>query len=162
QACTLAGDHVAALAAAAHAEGPLWPTASWFEHVEYAFDAALAGVAACDAAEGPERATRRAAVARHRRRLAQLTQRSPDNLGNRLALVDAEIARLEGRELEAERLYERSMRLAREGGFVQIEAIAGELAARFHLARGFETIADAYLAGARAAYLRWGALGKVR
>src|SRR5262249_53243394 len=49
QACVLNGDHVAALAAAAHAEGPLWPTASWFEHVEFAFDSALAGIAACEA-----------------------------------------------------------------------------------------------------------------
>src|SRR6185503_4190388 len=37
-----------------------------------------------------------------------------------------------------------------------------ELAARFYTARGFHTIAHAYLRDARYAYLRWGAEGKVR
>ena len=36
------------------------------------------------------------------------------------------------------------------------------MAARFYAARGFETIAQAYLRNARYGYLRWGALGKVR
>ena len=42
------------------------------------------------------------------------------------------------------------------------EALAYELAARFYAARGFETIAQAYLRNARYGYLRWGADGKVR
>jgi hypothetical protein len=42
-----------------------------------------------------------------------------------------ELARIEGRELEAERLYQESIRLAREARFVQIEAIAAECAARY-------------------------------
>ena len=40
--------------------------------------------------------------------------------------------------------------------------LAHEVAARFYAARGFETIAHAYLRNARYCYLRWGALGKVR
>ena len=40
--------------------------------------------------------------------------------------------------------------------------LANELAARFYAARGFETIAHAYLRNARYCYLRWGADGKVR
>jgi len=73
-----------------------------------------------------------------------------------MALVVAEIARIEGRELEAERSYEEAIRLAREARFVQNEALAGECAARFHAQRGFESIANAYLENARDCYLRWG------
>ena len=80
----------------------------------------------------------------------------------RAALVGAEIARIEGRELDAERLYEHAIRSARANGFVHNEALANELAARFYLARGFEKIAHAYLQDARYGYLRWGADGKVR
>ena len=65
-------------------------------------------------------------------------------------------------ELDAERLYEEAIRSAREHGFVQNEGLANELAARFYAARGFETIAEAYLRKARSCYLRWGADGKVR
>ncbi len=60
------------------------------------------------------------------------------------------------------RLYEQAIRSARENGFVQNEGLAHEVAARFYAARGFETIANAYLRNARYCYLRWGADGKVR
>jgi signal transduction histidine kinase len=60
------------------------------------------------------------------------------------------------------RLYEEAIRVARENGFVQNEGLAYEVAARFYMARGLETIADAYLRNARDCYLRWGADGKVR
>jgi GAF domain-containing protein len=59
-------------------------------------------------------------------------------------------------------LYEDAIRSARENRFVQNEGLAHEVAARFYAARGFETIAHAYLRNARHCYLRWGALGKVR
>jgi hypothetical protein len=87
--------------------------------------------------------------------------RSP-TFADKHVLISAETARLDGVELEAERLYEESIRLAQQNGFVQNEAIANELAARFHAARGFKTIALAYLREARYCYLRWGAHGKVR
>ena len=69
---------------------------------------------------------------------------------------------VEGRELDAERLYEQAIRSARVNGFVHIEALANELAGRFYGARGFETSASAHLKEARHCYLRWGADGKVR
>src|SRR5262249_9468305 len=84
-----------------------------------------------------------------------------ENFANRVALVGAEMARLDGRELEAERLYEQAIRAAREQGFVQNEGLAYELAARFYTARGFEAFADLYLRRARHCYQRWGADGKV-
>ena len=60
------------------------------------------------------------------------------------------------------RLYEQAIQAARRHGFVQNEGLAHEVAARFYAARGFETIAHAYLRNARSCYLRWGAFGKVR
>src|SRR4029079_19177088 len=81
---------------------------------------------------------------------------------SRVELVNAEIARIEGRELDAERLYEDAIRAARDNEVVQNEARASERAARFYAARKFGTIAHAYLRNARYAYLRWGADGKVR
>src|SRR5262249_49142910 len=76
--------------------------------------------------------------------------------------VGAETARLEGRELEAGRLYEAAIRSAREHGFVHNEALANELAARFYAGCGFEKIVKAYLRDARDGYRQWGAEGKVR
>jgi PAS domain S-box-containing protein len=77
-------------------------------------------------------------------------------------LVGAEIARIEGRDLDAMRSYDEAIKSACENGFVQNEAIANELAARFYLKHGFDKIAPVYLRDARSCYLRWGALGKVK
>jgi hypothetical protein len=53
----------------------------------------------------------------------------------------AEIARIEGRPLDAMDLYERAIAAARANGFAQNEALVYELAARFYAARGFEEVA---------------------
>jgi PAS domain S-box-containing protein len=129
---------------------------------EYRFYAALARAAYCNATSADQRPLHLEALAAHHRQLEIWAHHCPENFGNRTALVGAETARIEGRHLDAERLYEESLRLAQEHGFIQNEAIAGELAARFYAARGLETIAQAYLRNARYCYLRWGADGKVR
>ena len=90
------------------------------------------------------------------------TGHCPENFRHRHALVLAEFARIEGRDSEAMHHYEEAIRSAREHGFIQYQALAYELAARFHADRGLETIADTYLFNARSCYERWGAKGKVR
>jgi hypothetical protein len=47
--------------------------------------------------------------------------------------VSAELARIEGRDFDAMRLYEEAIRAARANGFVQNEGVAHELAAQFYL-----------------------------
>ncbi|MGK3960724.1 AAA family ATPase [Sorangium sp. So ce118] len=95
------------------------------------------------------------------RQLGAWARGGPDNFLHKHALVRAEIARLRGHEPEAIRLYEQAIASAREGGFVQHEAIACELAAGFYRARGLATPADSYLLKARARYFTWGAHAKV-
>jgi PAS domain S-box-containing protein len=161
QACFLAQDNAAGIEATLKAGTLLWATKSYLEIAEYHFYGALLRAAACDSARIGQRGHLEALLAHHRQ-IAIWSENCPENFANRASLVEAEIARLEGRELDAMRLYEEAIRLAREHGFVQNEAIANELAARFYMARGFETIANTYLDNARHCYLRWGADGKVR
>ena len=124
--------------------------------------ARLAHAALCSSASADERARYLEAVATHCRQLAIWKENCPENFGSCAALVEAEMARIEGRDLDAMRLYEEAIRSAHANGFIHHEAIAYEVAARFYAARGFDKIADAYFLEARYRYLRWGALGKVR
>ena len=126
------------------------------------FYSALSRAALWDSAASDQRREHFEALAAHYKRLQVWAEHCPENFEDRAALVGAEIARIEGRELDAERLYEQAIRSARANGFVHNEAIAYEVAAQFYAARGFETIADAYLRNARNCYDRWGAHGKVK
>ena len=162
QARVLAGDHAAAIAAAAKAEHLLWMSPAIFERADYHLYTGLAEAALCDAAPAAERARHLEALAAHHRQLTEWAGHCPENFASPAALAGAEIARLEGRELDAERLYEQAIRSARDNGLMHNEALAYELAARFYAARGFETSSHAHLRNARTCYLRWGADGKVQ
>ncbi|HEX8107757.1 MAG TPA: AAA family ATPase, partial [Kofleriaceae bacterium] len=141
----LAGDHAEALAAAAKARPLLWAIASFPEAFEYVFYAALACAAYHDAAPDDDRPRLRDELAAHHAQLAAWAEHGPDNFGDRAELTGAELARIRGDTDQAERLYEQAIRTARAHGFVHIEAIAYETAARFHRARGQTLIADAYV-----------------
>jgi PAS domain S-box-containing protein len=162
QARFFAGEYRAAVDASLRAQSLLWTLASHFETAEYHFYGALSRATLCDSAPAGERRQHIEALAAHHKQLQAWADNCPDNFENRAALVGAEIARLEGRELAAERLYEQAIRSARANGFIHNEALAYELAARFYAARGLDEIAHLYLRNARYCYARWGADGKVR
>jgi hypothetical protein len=86
---------------------------------------------------------------------------SEANHRHRVELVRAELARVEGRDADARSGYEAAAASAREHGFLHEEALAHELAARFHLSRESPTEARAHLQQAREAYAEWGAAAKV-
>jgi PAS domain S-box-containing protein len=157
-----AGDYTSAIEASLNAERLLAYCNYYFETAEHHFYSALARAGAFDSASQGSRQAHFKALNDSHRQLAIWAENCPENFENRAALVGAEIARIEGRDLDAMRLYEQAIRAARDHGFVQNEAVAYELAARFYNARGSETSANAHLGNARQCYLRWGADGKVR
>ncbi|SIO65520.1 PAS domain S-box-containing protein [Bradyrhizobium erythrophlei] len=162
QARFFAGDYASAVHAALSAQRQLWTSPSQFEAAELCFYGALSYAACWDSASLDRRQQHFEFLENHHSQLQVWVENCPENFENRAALVGAEIARIEGRELDAERLYEQAIRSARANGFVHNEALANELASRFYKARGFDKIADTYLRDARDCYVQWGADGKVR
>jgi len=162
QARYLAGDQTAAMDASSKAQRLLWTSPSRWEAVEFCFYGALSHTASWDSAPPDQKLRHFEALKAHHNQLDIWARNCPENFENRAALVGAEIARIEGRELDAERLYEQAIGSARANGFIHNEALAYELAARFYAARGFEEFARVYLRRAREGYLRWGAVGKAR
>ncbi|MBO9355722.1 AAA family ATPase [Bordetella petrii] len=162
QARYLAGDYEAAMQAASRAHELRWTLHSFIEEGEYYFYAALARAAWCGSIPAGERPPHLDILAIHLRELGTWADLCPENFASHTALVGAEIARLEGRAVDAEMLYEQAIHSAQDSGFLHIEALAGELASRFYAARGLGKIARMYMQDARYGYLRWGANGKVR
>jgi PAS domain S-box-containing protein len=162
QARFIAGDNASAVEAELRAQRLLWTSPSQFETAEFRFYGALSHAASWDSASPDERWRHFEALVAHHSQLEIWEQNCPENFENRAALVGAEIARIEGRDLDAMHLYERAIRSARANGFVHNEAVANEVAARFYMARGFDKVARTYLRDARDCYLQWGADGKVQ
>jgi predicted ATPase/transcriptional regulator with GAF, ATPase, and Fis domain len=162
QARFLAGDHSSAVDAAMNAQPLLWNTPSNFETVEFHLYGALAHAAAHDVASSDRRRQHFEALVGHHQQLDVWAQHNPVTFENCAALVGAEIARIEGRALEAQDLYEKAVGSAHTQGFVHNEALANERAGCFYAARGFARIAATYLRDARYCYRRWGADAKVR
>src|ERR1700733_15133993 len=121
QARFYAGDYESAIKAELQAQRLLWTSPSFFEVAEYRFYAALARAAYCNQDSADQRPLHLEALAAHHRQLEIWADHCPDNFADRTALVGAEIARVEGRYLDAERLYEEAIRLARQHGFIQNE-----------------------------------------
>jgi predicted ATPase/signal transduction histidine kinase len=162
QARFFAGDYVSAVEASRKAHQLLWPAASQVETGDFRFYAALAHAAAWNSATCEERQRHFAALNDHHRQLEIWALHCPANFETKTTLVSAEIARVEGRMLDAEHFYEAAIRSAHDNGFAHCEAVANECAAQFYSARGFTKIAHVYLRDARDCYRRWGADAKVR
>ncbi|MGF6244784.1 PAS domain S-box-containing protein [Paraburkholderia sp. GAS38] len=158
----LAGDYVAALDAAQRAQPQLWVLVGLFQSLDYFYYTALTLAALYENGSAGEQVAWHALLDEHREQLREWADTYPPTFADKHALVSAEIARIEGRNLDAMCLYEVAIQAASDQGFVQNEGIAHELAAGFCRARGWASAGRAHLNEARSCFERWGAHGKVR
>jgi predicted ATPase len=144
----LSGDYPEALAAADKAKALLWASTGRIHLLDYFYYTALTVAALYEKASADEQIGWRDLLTAHREQLREWAENYPPTFADKHTLVSAELARLEGRDLDAMRLYEEAIRAARENGFVQNEGIANELAAQFYLKRGIEKVAHSYFCDA--------------
>src|SRR5260221_7323463 len=122
----------------------LWGETLQIYLLDYSYYTALTVAALYENASGDQQAEWNDVLAAHREQLREWADNYPPTFGDKHALVSAEIARLEGRDADAMRLYEKAIRSACDNGFIQNEGLAHEVAARFYAARCFEKIAHLY------------------
>jgi len=101
-------------------------------------------------------------VSSNQEKMRKWANHAPMNYLHKFYLVEAEEARVLGQIVEAMDFYERAIKGAKENGFIQEEALAYELAAKFYLARNMEKIAQTYIKEAHYTYTHWGATAKVK
>ncbi|MEG4508132.1 AAA family ATPase, partial [Microcoleus sp. F6_B4] len=86
---------------------------------------------------------------------------APMNHLHKFYLVEAERHRVKGEKVEAIEMYDKAIALAKENEYINEEALAHELAAKFYLEWGKEKLAQPYLIDAYYAYAKWGAKAKI-
>ncbi|MBC1218697.1 AAA family ATPase, partial [Nostoc sp. UCD120] len=84
-----------------------------------------------------------------------------ENFLHKYLLVEAERSRIAEKYLEAMNLYDRAIAEAKANGYLQEEAIANELTAKFYLELDKEKAAQGYMQEAYYCYALWGAKAKI-
>jgi len=100
-------------------------------------------------------------VTAHQEKVEHWADCAPANQLHKFYLVGAEQHRVLGNKLEAIEHYDRAILLAKDNKYLQEEALANELAAKFYLDWGKEKVAQAYMQDAYYCYARWGAKAKI-
>jgi predicted ATPase/signal transduction histidine kinase len=100
-------------------------------------------------------------VIENQERMQMWANHCPMNVLHQYHLVEAEKYRVLGHKTEAMEYYDYAITGAIENGYIQEEALANELAAKFYLDWGKQKVASAYMQSAYNCYARWGAKAKV-
>ena len=100
-------------------------------------------------------------VENHQKILAQWAHHAPMNHQHKVDLIEAEKCRVLGKNYEAGDWYDRAIAGAKENEYIQEQALANELAAKFYWAWGKEKVAAGYMQEAYYCYARWGAKAKI-
>ncbi|MBE9119610.1 AAA family ATPase [Tychonema sp. LEGE 07199] len=158
----LFGDIELALDNAAQAELYLDGVAGFINVPEYHFYDSLTRLAAYPQATNEEQEEHLFYASSNLKKLQIKSLSAPMNLQHKCDLIEAEIAQTLGDIVRAMEYYDRAIAGAQENGYIQIQALAAELAGAFYLSIGRERIAKSYLIEARYCYQRWGAQAKVR
>jgi len=93
--------------------------------------------------------------------LREWSKSSPENILNKLTLLEAELAALNGDETSAMQLYSQAVSLSKIYGFFHEEALACEKAAIYCFERNNDYNAAAFLIQSYEAYYQWGATAKL-
>ncbi|MEG5065831.1 AAA family ATPase [Microcoleus sp. B3-A4] len=100
-------------------------------------------------------------VQANQEKMQKWAHHAPMNHLHKFYLVEAERHRVLGEKIEAIEMYDKAIALAKENEYINEEALAHELAAKFYLEWGKEIFAQPYLINAYYAYARWGAKAKI-
>ena len=156
----LFGDYEAAAGYARSSQAHIHYVPGQIMVVQHFFFYGLTAAALLRASAAPRHALL-LSLSRARSKLRRWARNAPQNFLAHHLLLEAEIAFCRGRREKAERLYDEAIATAKRGGFLDIEALANELAGQYFASRDRLVVAATYLQEAGAAYGRWGAGAKV-
>ncbi|MEH2065068.1 MAG: ATP-binding sensor histidine kinase [Nostoc sp.] len=100
-------------------------------------------------------------IKKNQKQMQKWASHAPMNFQHKWDLVVAEQQRVLDNKLQAITYYDRAISGAKVNGYVNEEALANELAAKFYLEWGKEKIAAGYMQEAYYCYANWGAKAKV-
>ncbi|NDJ20895.1 AAA family ATPase [Nostoc sp. B(2019)] len=129
--------------------------------VHFYFYDSLSQLAIYSDASQSERKQIQKRVAANQKKMKLWAHHAPMNCLHKFHLIEAEKERMCGQTHQAMELYDHAIKGAKENSYIQEEALANELAAKFYLDWGKEKVAQSYMQEAYYCYARWGAKAKI-
>ncbi|MEH2374445.1 trifunctional serine/threonine-protein kinase/ATP-binding protein/sensor histidine kinase [Nostoc sp.] len=157
----LYGCYADAVKAAEEAEKTLGCNSGFFPIIQYHFYYPLSLVALYPNATLENKKQYWDIIQEHQQIQKNWANNCPKNFLHRYLLLSAEIAKISHKYMDAIELYDRAIAKAKENEYLNEEALANELAAKFYLEWDKERIAQEYLINAYYCYTHWGAKAKV-
>ncbi len=133
-----------------------------FMSAEFIFYHSLTLAALVPSADEEARSGYMSSIKSNQLRMKRWADRCGENFMHKYLLVEAELASLGGDTGSAMKLYADAVKSASGNRYIQNEALANELAARFWNNQGMTDIAALYLQRACAGYESWGADRKAK
>ena len=135
-------------------------TATWLTALFY-FYSSLAQLALYPLSDPERQQHILQVVETNQEKLRNWTHYAPDNFSHKYYLVEAEKHKVLADYANAIEYYDQAISEAKQNQYINEEALAYELAAKFYLDWGKDFIARTYINEASYAYSRWGAKAKV-
>jgi tetratricopeptide (TPR) repeat protein len=132
-----------------------------FPSAEYNFYYSLILAGLYPGAAGDIKKDYRDRLDHNQKQMKKWADNCPGNFLHKYLLVEAELARIEGKNWRAKELYDQAIETAGKNEFRQDETMANELAARFWLEKGNTDFARIYMDRAHYGYRLWGAKRKL-
>ena len=162
----LLGEISQAARQAAQVKADLQPGTSTVSEVVFYFYDSLVSLATMADSSGADSSNKASdqwqQVEANQTQLVLWAHHAPMNHLHKWQLVEAERCRVRGQTSEAIDLYDCAIAGASANGYLQEEAIANELAAKFYLGWGKPKIAAIYMQEAYYGYAHWGAKAKIQ
>ncbi|MCC5634826.1 AAA family ATPase [Nostoc sp. CHAB 5844] len=160
--CYLFGEFTQAVENAVKAEQYLDGVTGWLNVPLFHFYDSLAQLAIYPSASSAQQELILKKLQSNQQKMRKWADHAPMNFQHKYELVEAEKARVLGQHWQAMEYYDKAIAGAKEQGYIQEEALANELAAKFYFDSGKEKVARTYLTDAYYGYSNWGAIAKLR
>ncbi|TAE19907.1 MAG: GAF domain-containing protein [Bacteroidetes bacterium] len=132
---------------------------NWFHNVNHSL--AMCGILREVPIPDSQRNLLLVQIEQNQTQLKTWVENCPENFTHHFYTIEAEIAQIKGDFVQAMKLYDKAIKWAQAHEFLQDEALAQELAAKFYFANEQDDFAKLYLQRAYHAYKNWGAKAKI-
>ncbi|MDQ3073752.1 MAG: GAF domain-containing protein, partial [Bacteroidota bacterium] len=160
--CYIFGKYESGLKHAAESRKLLEAVMAKFEIPNHHFYEALTMHSLFEKADKKDKSRFRKRILSNVRKIKTWAKDAPENFQHKYDTLMAELLRIKGDAEKAAIFYDKAIKGASQQNFIHEEGIARELAGKFYMNQGADTLAEFFLRSSYNAFRAWGAMAKLK